>query len=195
MLLRVLLLATSLCLVLSDVCSQETVGFSRSGSATNFSPGADSSSVPNRAISDAQSPAVISGNKLTNPAQIVSGFASNRFVKIIVNLAPPAAAAKTDFGSRSSLSALQSEIQTLRDAVLASIPATEIKVTHRFENIAGFSAEVSAATLAGLQADPRVLSIEPDSIVQAHLAQGIPLIHGMKYRSTYNGDGVAIAIC
>src|SRR5262249_11539314 len=78
---------------------------------------------------------------------------------------------------------------------LASIPPTDIKVGFRFDNIAGFSAEVTAATLTALQSDPRVVSIEPDITVQAHLAQGIPLIHGMTYRSTYNGDGVAIAIC
>jgi subtilisin family serine protease len=125
----------------------------------------------------------------------VSGFATNRFVKIIVNLAPPAGAPKTDFGSRTSLSALQSEIKKLQEAVLASTAANGIKVGHRFENIAGFSAEVTASALAALQADARVASIEPDLSVHAHLAQGIPLIHGMTYRSTYNGDGVAIAIC
>jgi subtilisin family serine protease len=187
MFLRALIvLLASLSLVSSDVCAQEA-------RATPVRP--DSLSSSKAGDSRVRSPSVISGDKLTNPAQIVSGFSSNRFVRIIVNLARPATAAKTDFGSRSSLSALQSEIKKLRDAVLASVPATEIKVTHRFENIAGFSAEATATTLAALQADPRVLSIEPDPIIQAHLAQGIPLIHGMKYRSTYNGDGVAIAIC
>ena len=181
-----LLLLTTLSLVSSDVCGQET----RLSSVKTNSSSSSSTSNP-----QAQSPAVISGDKLTKPAQILSGFASNRLVKIIVNLTPPAAAAKTDFGSRSSLTALQSEIKKLQDDLLASTAATEIKVGHRFENIAGFSAEVTATALAALQADPRVIAIEPDLTVQAHLAQGIPLIHGMTYRSTYNGDGVAIAIC
>jgi subtilisin family serine protease len=143
----------------------------------------------------ARSPSVISGGKLTDSTRIVIGFSTNLSVKIIANLVPPPAAATTDFGSKTSLAVLQSEIKKLQGDVLASIPATEIRLSHRFENIAGFSAEVTATALAVLQADPRVLSIEPDLTVQAHLAQGIPLIHGMKYRSTYNGDGVAIAIC
>jgi subtilisin family serine protease len=194
---RVLLFATSLCLVFSDVHSQETARLASGGSRTNLSGSSArtvSSSI-SKQTPPAQGASVISGDKLTNPAQIVSGFASNRSVKVIINLATPAAAAKTDFASRTSRSALQSEIKKLQGEVLASISAAEIKVDHRFENIAGFSAELTAAGLTALQADARVLSIEPDLTVQAHLAQGIPLIHGMTYRFTYNGDGVAIAIC
>jgi subtilisin family serine protease len=193
--LRVLLLVTSLSMVSSNVYPQETAQFSRSGLTNNFKSTADAISISNRAAPRAQLPPIISGNKLTNPAQLVSGFATNQFVKIIVNLSPPAAAAKTDFGSRASLVALHSEIKQLQATVLASIPATEIKVSHRFENISGFSAEVTTTALAALQADSRVLSIEPDLTLQPHLAQGISLIHGMTYRSTYNGDSVAIAIC
>jgi subtilisin family serine protease len=192
--LRVLLLVTTLCVVSSDVYSQETARFSAPPLTNNFKASADATSVSNRAISPAQSAPIISGEKLTNPTQLVSGFGSNTFVKIIANLIPPAVAEKTDFGSRTSLAVLQSEIKKLQGDVLASIPATQIKVGHRFENIAGFSAEVTVTALATLQADPRVLSIEPDLTVHAHLAQGIPLIHGITYRSTYNGDGVAIAI-
>jgi subtilisin family serine protease len=197
MLLRVLLLVTSLCLVFSDVRSQGTARLVSGSARTNLS-GSSARTVSSSISTQTpppQRPGVLSGDKLTNPAQIVSGFASNRSVRVIVNLATPATAAKTDFASRTSLSALQSEIKKLQDEVLASISATEIKVDHRFENIAGFSAAVTPTALAALQADSRVLSIEPDLTVQAHLAQGIPLIHGMTYRQTYNGDGVAIAIC
>jgi len=185
-------------LVFSDVHSQETARLLSGSSRTNLSGSSastDSSSIFSKQTPPAQRPGIISGDKLTNPAQIVSGFASNRSVKVIINLATSATAAKTDFASRTSLVTLQSEIKQLQTDVLAFIPATEIKVDHRFENIAGFSAEVTMAGLTALQADARVLSIEPDLAVQAHLAQGIPLIHGMTYRFTYNGDGVAIAIC
>ena len=197
MLFRVLPFATSLSLVFSDVHSQETARLLSGSSRTNLSGSSArtvSSSI-SKQTPPAQRPGIISGDKLTNLAQIVSGFASNRSVKVIINLAAPATAAKTDFASRTSLVTLQSEIKQLQTDVLAFIPATEIKVDHRFENIAGFSAEVTMAGLTALQADVRVLSIEPDLAVQAHLAQGIPLIHGMTYRITYNGDGVAIAIC
>jgi len=197
MLLRVLLLVTSLCLVFSDVHSQETASLLSRSSRTNLSGSSArtvSSSI-SKQTPPAQRPGIISGDKLTIPAQIVSVFASNRSVKVIINLAAPATAAKTVFASRTSLVTLQSEIKQLQTDVLTFIPATEIKVDHRFENLAGFSAELTAAGLAALQADVRVLSIEPDLVVQAHLAQGIPLIHGMTYRFTYNGDGVAIAIC
>jgi PKD repeat protein len=70
-----------------------------------------------------------------------------------------------------------------------------VRVGHRFDNIAGFSAEVSADGLRALQAHPQVISIEPVYILQPHLAQGISLMHGMTYRSTYSGAGLAIAIC
>src|SRR5262249_44879482 len=125
--LRVLLLVTSLLMVSSNVYPQETARFSRSGLTNNHPASAASSSISNQVIPRDQSPPIISGDKLTNPTQIVIGFATNQFVKIIVTLNPPAAAAKTDFGSRSSLSALHSEIKQLQASVLASIPATEIK--------------------------------------------------------------------
>ena len=176
MLLRVLLLLTSLSLVSSDVYPQETARFSAPALTNNFTSSADASSVSSQ-TTPAKSPPIITGDKLTNPTQIFAGFATNQFVKIIVDLIPPAIAVKTDFGSRPSLAALQSEIKKLQGDVLASIPSTEIKLAHRFENIAGFSAEVTATALHALQADSRVVSIEPDLLVHAHLAQGIPLIH------------------
>src|SRR6266478_8253176 len=116
MLFRVLPFATSLSLVFSDVHSQETARLLSGSSRTNLS--GSSARTVSSSISKqpppAQRPGIISGDKLTNPAQIVSGFASNRSVKVIINLATSATAAKTDFASRTSLVTLQSEIKQLQ---------------------------------------------------------------------------------
>jgi hypothetical protein len=65
----------------------------------------------------------------------------------------------------------------------------------RFGNIAAFSAEVTLTGLQALQAHPQVVAIEPVFLLQAHLAQGIPLMHAMTYRSSYAGSNMSIAIC
>jgi subtilisin family serine protease len=117
-------------------------------------------------------------------------------VKVIVNLAEPAATrARTDWHSRSSLAVLQDEIKAIQTPVLSALDKSEFGLRYRFENQAGFSGEVTQAGLEKLKNDPRVVSIEPVVMLEPHLRQGIPLMHASTYRSTYNGDGVAIAIC
>ena len=134
--------------------------------------------------------------KLLYPADITNGFAKGPTVAVTVNLSLPSnVRARTDFASAVSLKMLQTDVHTIQQSVLEGIPANHLKLRHRFANIAGFSAEVTAEGLKALQADPRVISIEPVYVLEPHLAQGIPLIHGMTYRSTYNGAGMAIAIC
>ncbi len=143
----------------------------------------------------ARSPApVISEQKLTDARKTIGNLA-NGTVKVIVNLAPPPELAGTDFASKASLETLRPQIKKLQQDVLDNLPAKDVKVGFRFDNIAGFSAEVTTNGLKALQSHPRVVSIEPVFILEAHLAQGIPLMHGMTYRSNYYGAGLAIAIC
>lgn len=135
-------------------------------------------------------------HKLLYPDDIISGFAKGATVAVTVNLSlPQGIRTVTDFASTASLTMLHTNVSAVQKGVLDNIPAKHLKLRHRFENIAGFSAEVTAEGLKALQADPRVVSIEPVYVLEPHLAQGIPLIHGMTYRSTYNGAGLAIAIC
>jgi subtilisin family serine protease/predicted pyridoxine 5'-phosphate oxidase superfamily flavin-nucleotide-binding protein len=117
-------------------------------------------------------------------------------VKVIVNLAEPCEIRKTmDWHSRTSLDGLHAEVHSRQKAVLEALSANEFRLRRQFENQAGFSAEVTAEGLSRLSNNPMVESIEPVHEFKLHLAQGIPLINGMVYRSTYNGQGVAIAIC
>src|SRR6266478_4295957 len=136
----------------------------------------------------------ITGEKLSDVLQIIRGF-TNGMAQVIVTLAPPTALRRTDFGSKASLSTLRGGIKKLRQTVLDNLPASEVRPGFQFDNIAGFSAEVTLNGLKALQAHPSVISIEPVFVLSTHLAQGISLMHGLTYRSSYNGAGIAIAIC
>ncbi len=163
------------------------------GSGASLS-GASSGAQP--AISSELPAALPMEQKLLYPDDITSGFGQGPTVAVTVNLSlPQDVRARTDFASAASLKVLQTNVQAVQREVLDSIPAKHLKLRHRFENIAGFSAEVTAEGLKALQANPRVVSIEPVYILEPHLAQSIPLAHGMTYRSTYNGAGMSIAIC
>ncbi|MGA2091873.1 MAG: S8 family serine peptidase [Sedimentisphaerales bacterium] len=100
-----------------------------------------------------------------------------------------------NWNSREHLNVLHDEVHVRQEAVLSALPANDFKLRRRFENQAGFSAEVSLAGLMQLINDPRVESIEPVYQLELHLRQGIPLMKADTYRSTYNGAGTAIAIC
>src|ERR1041385_4611362 len=136
----------------------------------------------------------LGADKLTDPGRILTAF-TNSMADVVVNLAPPSGLATADFRSSSSLAKLRPEIKKRQQEVLDALPVGDVVPGHRFDNIAGFSARVSAAGLQPLQAHPQVVSIEPVLALEPHLAQGIALIHGMTYRSTYNGAGLAIAVC
>jgi PKD repeat protein/subtilisin family serine protease len=137
----------------------------------------------------------LTDQKLTDATTIINGL-TNGVISVIVNLVPPPAALdKTDFSSKTFLSTLQSQIKQLQQNVLDTLSTKDVRVGFRFDNIPGFSAEVTADGLKALQANPQVALIEPVYLIEPHLAQGIPLIHGMTYRTTYNGAGLAIAIC
>jgi subtilisin family serine protease len=139
----------------------------------------------------------VSAEKLIHCDDIMNGFAAGQErVKIIVNLAEPAEEkAKTDWSSRRSLALLQDKIKALQTPVLSVLGPQEFNLRYRFENQAGFSGEVTSAGLEKLKNDPRVVSIEPVYQLEPHLRQGIPLMKADTYRSTYNGNGTAIAIC
>jgi subtilisin family serine protease len=136
-------------------------------------------------------------DKLINSAEIFKGFEEgNQKVKVIINLTKPEQVLKTvNWRSKSSLENLHGEIKFRQERTLATLTPSEYKLRHKFENQAGFSAEVTLDCLSKLMDDANVVSIEPVYVLEKHLAQGIPLINGMVYRSTYNGQGVAIAIC
>lgn len=142
-------------------------------------------------------PSALSQGKLVHCNDIMNGFEEGQErVKVIVNLAEPAETkARTDWHSKHSLKLLQDEIKATQVPVLSALSEGEFKLRYRFDNQAGFSGEVTLQGLEKLKNDPRVKSIEPVYVLEPHLRQGIPLMHADTYRSSYNGTGVAIAIC
>jgi len=135
--------------------------------------------------------------KLINSDDIIAGFEQGKEqVKVIVNLTESIRIrAATNWNNRNSLRTLHEEIESIQTSVLSTLSSDEFKLRHRFENQAGFSGEVTLEGLAKLLNDPRVESIEPVYVLEENLKQGIPLINASVYRSMYNGQGVAIAIC
>jgi subtilisin family serine protease len=135
--------------------------------------------------------------KLINPDEILKPFENGKDrVKVIVGISEPAETQeKSNWHRLESRPFLRSKIAKHQASVLSSLKSQDFMFRHRYENFCGFSGEVTVDGLAKLLDNPLVISIEPDRLLYPHLAQGIALINGTTYRSTYNGDGIAIAIC
>jgi len=108
---------------------------------------------------------------------------------------PTARATRNRFWFEELVGALRAEIRKVQKSCNGWSSCKRGSGWIQFDNIAGFSAEVTPGGLKALQAHPSVISIEPVIVISTHLAQGIPLMHGMTYRSAYNGAGMSIAIC
>src|SRR3989339_1813182 len=135
--------------------------------------------------------------KLANPEKIMNEFEAGwGKVKVIVNLVEPSdIRATVRWKSKASLKEFHEKVSAIQQPVMSALGANEFKLRHRFENQAGFSGEITLDGLEKLIDDSRVDSIEPVIILEPHLAQGVPLMNAGTYRSTYNGQGVSIAIC
>ncbi|MCE5341386.1 MAG: S8 family serine peptidase [Planctomycetaceae bacterium] len=136
--------------------------------------------------------------KLIKPEKIYQQFEQgDEKVKVIINLKQPEMLRekKVNWRSRESKNLLHKEVKNRQDKLIDRFSANEFHLRHRFENQAGFSCEATADALEKILADPNVESVEPVEYLYKHTSQGIPLINGSVYRSTYNGQGVAIAIC
>ncbi len=90
---------------------------------------------------------------------------------------------------------LKTKVEEAQDVVARSLDPRRVRITNRFKYIFGFSSEVTLEGLKELEALNEVMSISKDGINQADLAQGIPLMNATTVRSTYDGSGMAIAIC
>ena len=135
------------------------------------------------------------GHKMVRSEEFVKSLASGETrLKVMVLLAEPAETSAPDWNDRAALARVHSAVKQRQDRLLARLPASEHAIRHKFENFAGFSAEVSPGVLKKLLADPDVISVEPIGVTKPQLAQGIPLINGMIYRSVYDGSGVAVAV-
>jgi subtilisin family serine protease len=116
-------------------------------------------------------------------------------VEVIVNLASPAGKPiRQQWDSKPRLQQWHQAVKGRQDEVLAALDADDFKVRRRYENLSAFSGRVTRRGLDKLARHPRVASIELVRQREAHLAQGIPLMNGSVYRTTFNGTGVSIAI-
>lgn len=135
--------------------------------------------------------------KLTQAHEVLEQMdAGAEEVHVIVNLVSPGGRPRNrgEWESRPRLRGWQQLVKERQDEVLAALAPEDFKLRHLFENQSGFSGRVTRKGLAALARHPRVASIQYSRPVTPHLAQGIPLMNGSLYRSSYNGSGVAIAI-
>jgi len=150
----------------------------------------------NCAAKPQQSKADFPSGKFIHYDDIMRGFKGGaEMVKVIVNLAEPAERDATDWKSKQSLKVLHEKVAKSQEAVLTCLNKSEFRLRHRLENQTSFSGEVTLEGLEKLKNNPNVVSIEPVYVFKPQLRQGIPLIHADTYRSTYGGEGTAIAIC
>ena len=135
--------------------------------------------------------------KLTAPQEILRDFIDGKSTtRVIVNLQKPAEAnGLRDFKDMEVRQQLREAVSQSQDRCINALDQLEVHVTNRFTYIFGFSAEVSLKGLEDLVDNVDVLSIEKDRILHAHLAQGIPLMNASTPRSSYNGNGMSVAIC
>ncbi len=116
-------------------------------------------------------------------------------VEVIVNLASPAGKpVRQQWDSRPRVQQWHQAVKGRQDEVLAGLEADDFKVRRRYENFSAFSGRVTRRGLDKLARHPRVASIELVRQREENLAQGIPLMNAARYRSTFSGSGVSIAI-
>ena len=131
----------------------------------------------------------------------------NQTTRVIVTLSEPASfqqsmalrpSISNSNGSLKNLTfrnELKGAVQAAQEQVISRLDPDKVQITNRFVYIFGFSVEVTLEGLGELEELDEVASISKDRILVAHLAQGIPLMNASTVRNTYNGSGIAIAIC
>jgi subtilisin family serine protease len=79
--------------------------------------------------------------------------------------------------------------------VLASLPASEFALTHRYVNLCGFAGVASRWAIALLQIDSRVARIALDARGKLDLVQGVALIGADQAQSLgFTGAGINVAV-
>ena len=137
-------------------------------------------------------------SKLDEPSLIFEDFLDGKpTTRVMVGLQKPVRARSMeknlrDMGVRKQL---EQAARTAQNNVITTLDPNEVRITNTYYYIFGFAAEVTLQGLEDLVDNPDVVFIEKNMIVYANLAQGIPLMNASTTRSTYNGSGLAIAIC
>jgi subtilisin family serine protease len=90
----------------------------------------------------------------------------------------------------------QAAVAAAQDAVVARLPDGDFTLVHRYRNVPGLAAIVTASALDLLRTDPRVASIQVDEPGGAHLTVSVPalradVVHG---QLGITGQGVTVAV-
>jgi len=136
-------------------------------------------------------------SKLIEPDLVLEDFVQGKTTtRVIVNLSEPAVFQQNvNFNDMAFRQAMQGAVQAAQEEVISRLDHSKVRITNTFVYVFGFSAEVSLDGLKELTQIEEVISINKDRILEPHLAQGIPLINATTVRSSYNGAGMAIAVC
>ncbi len=116
--------------------------------------------------------------------RVIIGFNLPKFDEYLQNFANPEVQAQ-----------IKADVALAQDLIINAMDANEVRVTNRFTYVSGFSAEVTLQGLSSLVNNQDVAFIEEDMLMEVNMAQGIPLINASAIRNTYDGTGIAIAIC
>lgn len=115
---------------------------------------------------------------------------------VMVNFTPPSEVRKTrDLKNPKVREQLLDAINLHRKKIVDRVNADEVRIHQSFRYIPAVAAEVTARGLKSLAEMAEVESIEPDRILHAHTAQGIPQMNAAGVRELYDGTGVSIAVC
>ena len=136
-------------------------------------------------------------SKIRCPDTVLKDFIDGKpTARVIVNLSKPARFQQTtNFNDMEFRKDLEESVNTVQNVVIGRMDPAKFRITNKFVYIFGFSAEVTLEGLQELIEIDEVVSINEDRILHPHLAQGIPLMNATAARSSYNGAGIAIAIC
>jgi len=141
---------------------------------------------------------VLSRNsKLMYPERVLKDFIDGKSTtRVIINLSkPPNFQQVTDFKDLHSRETLREAVKSVQNMVIARMEPSNFRLTNKFKYVFGLAAEVTLQGLRALTEMEEVASIQKDEILYPHLAQGIPLMNASTVRTTYNGQGISIAIC
>ena len=90
---------------------------------------------------------------------------------------------------------LKEQIKNNQDDVIDSISSGKFKLKHKYKRMNYLAAEIDAKALAELKNSPEVERIYEDKIIEAMLAESIPLIGADTVHSSgYTGDGFNVCI-
>jgi len=135
--------------------------------------------------------------KLTDPQAVLEDFVGGKSTsRVIVNIRKPEfPKGLQDFSDVKVQKHLKETVSQTQNHIINSLDPFKVDVINRFTYIFAFSAQVTLQGLQELINTPEVDSIEKDDLQPINLAQGISMINALTIRSSYNGAGVAIAVC